>query len=219
MNIIIQIVGWIASLLVLSAFYMKTMIPLRITAICSNVAFITFAIIVIINGNIATISILILHSALLPLNIFRLVQMKKLIKKVKLAKDTRSIDYLIPYMSKEKYYENEFLFKKGDLADKIYYIKEGSVILPELQKEVPKGGILGEVGIFTPTNERACSAVCAEESEVYTIKSEKVLELYYQNPKFGFFMISSIAKLVTDKEKSQGGVYIHFDDYTALNED
>ena len=36
--------GYVASALVLAAFYMRTMIPLRIVALCSNVAFLIYGI-------------------------------------------------------------------------------------------------------------------------------------------------------------------------------
>ena len=41
---IVSIFGWIAAGLVLSSFYLKTMMPLRIVAMCSNVMFIIYAV-------------------------------------------------------------------------------------------------------------------------------------------------------------------------------
>jgi hypothetical protein len=214
---IMIIASVVASLFVFSAFFMKTMIPLRIIAICSNIAFIAYALLGLVFGVFSKVAaILILHSLLLPVNIIRLVQMKGLIKKVKLAssKGEHSMDYLVPYMKPEIFKEGDLLFKKGDFADKIFFIQSGSVVLPEVQKEVGPGAILGEVGVFAPNNKRACSAVAACEASILTIKAEKVLELYYQNPKFGFFMIRSIAKLVSENDSSKGSVIITFDDYS-----
>ena len=39
-----ELAGYTASMLVFLAFYIKTMIPLRIVGIASNVAFITYAV-------------------------------------------------------------------------------------------------------------------------------------------------------------------------------
>ena len=61
-------IGFVASALVLAAFGMKDMVKLRIVAICSNVAFITYALML----NLPPI--LILHVILLPLNSWRLAQ-------------------------------------------------------------------------------------------------------------------------------------------------
>ncbi len=66
--------GYLASFLVFSTFYTKRMIPLRLTAIASNVAFIGYA---WANG---LTPILLLHSALLPLNVLRLVERRRLKK-------------------------------------------------------------------------------------------------------------------------------------------
>jgi hypothetical protein len=64
-----DIIGYVASALVLATFSMRSMRPLRVTAIASNFAFIAYAII----GNMPPI--LILHTILLPMNVLRLSQM------------------------------------------------------------------------------------------------------------------------------------------------
>ncbi len=61
-------IGFIASALVLAAFGMKDMVNLRIVAICSNVAFIAYAVV------LHLFPILILHVVLLPLNGWRLAE-------------------------------------------------------------------------------------------------------------------------------------------------
>jgi len=61
-------IGFIASALVLAAFGMKDMVNLRIVAICSNFAFIGYALI------LHLLPILVLHIILLPLNGWRLAQ-------------------------------------------------------------------------------------------------------------------------------------------------
>lgn len=38
-----EVVGYLAAILVILTFYMKTMVPLRIVGICSNCAFIAYA--------------------------------------------------------------------------------------------------------------------------------------------------------------------------------
>jgi CRP/FNR family cyclic AMP-dependent transcriptional regulator len=75
----VQLVGYAASLLVFSTFYMKTMIPLRCIAVASNVTFLIY-------GYFAGLyPIFFLHVVLLPLNILRLYQMRKLIERVRRA--------------------------------------------------------------------------------------------------------------------------------------
>jgi len=67
--------GYVASILVFGTFYMKRMMPLRLTAIASNLAFISYA------WAYGLTPILLLHGALLPLNIIRLVELRKLTAK------------------------------------------------------------------------------------------------------------------------------------------
>ena len=59
-------IGYFASALVLAAFLMKSMTTLRVTALISNIAFIAYA----ISADMRPI--LILHSLLLPINLFRI---------------------------------------------------------------------------------------------------------------------------------------------------
>lgn len=63
-----DMLGWAACALVLATFCMRAMVPLRLTAIASNLAFIAY-------GASAGIEpVLLLHVLLLPLNTLRLAQ-------------------------------------------------------------------------------------------------------------------------------------------------
>lgn len=58
---VVEITGYVASALVLATFWMRTMIPLRIVALGSNIAFIIYGIV----GGL--VPIMVLHLTLLPL--------------------------------------------------------------------------------------------------------------------------------------------------------
>ena len=90
----IEMAGYLASALVLATFCMKTMIPLRAAAICSNFAFLVY-------GYYEDVyPVLVLHAILLPLNSWRAFQMLRLIKRVEAAsKGDLSTDWLRPFMS------------------------------------------------------------------------------------------------------------------------
>jgi hypothetical protein len=60
-------VGYTASFLVLLTFYMKRMVPLRIVALFSNIAFLTYGF------GMHLMPVALLHCALVPVNIHRLV--------------------------------------------------------------------------------------------------------------------------------------------------
>ena len=59
--------GYVASSLVFLTFYMRGMVQLRLIALCSNVAFLVYA------GWLHLAPIFMLHTALIPVNLFRLV--------------------------------------------------------------------------------------------------------------------------------------------------
>ena len=160
----VHIVGYIASLLVGITFYMKTIIPLRIFAISSNVFFITYGFF----GGLAPVFIL--HLFLFPLNIIRLTQMRRLIKDVKEAsRGTYSLESLVPYMKREPVSKDQILFEKGSTADKIYLIEKGKIMLEEINRTVKAGDLIGEIGIFSPYKERTATAKCLEDGEVLSI--------------------------------------------------
>ena len=72
-----EYVGYGASIFVALSFYMKTIIPLRLLALCSNVTFLVYGLF----GGLPPVFLL--HLFLFPLNIVRLLQMKNLIEKVR----------------------------------------------------------------------------------------------------------------------------------------
>jgi len=189
--------GYVGIILIFSALYMKTMIPLRTVMICANFAMILYGFFGKVYPN------LILHSALLPLNITLLIQMKKLIKNVREASNGDfSVEWLLPYMKKEIYSNGDYIFKIKENAEYLFFIQKGTVLLPELNKEMNEGDLIGEIGIFSPSRERTASAKCVSDATVYSIPYDKVLELYYQNPKFGFLLIQLINnRLLHDEQR------------------
>jgi hypothetical protein len=193
------ITAWVAAFLVFSSFFMRTMIPLRIVAIVSNVAFVTYALLGITYGIFDRVyPILVLHACLLPLNVLRLRQLRRLTAAVQQATHEDVLQSLIPYMKTETHPTGTVLFRQGDPADRFYMIQEGRVLFPEIEKRIGPGEVFGEVGLFAPQGVRALSAICEEACRLSVISGEKVLELYYQNPKFGLFLIRLVSGLVIE---------------------
>ena len=52
--------------------------------------------------------------------------------------------------------------------------------------------MLGEISLFAPGRERTATAVCDTDVELLAITADKVMQLYYQNPEFGFHVIRLI---------------------------
>jgi hypothetical protein len=197
----IIVAGWLAGALVFSAFFMRTMIPLRIAAVASNVAFIAYALLGLRYGIFHRLyPILVLHSTLLPLNVIRLWELKRMIATVRGSSADEAIQALIPYMKVEQHQQGDILFRRGDRADKLYVVERGSVRLSETGERISAGAVFGEIGLFAPHGVRSLTAICddGDGCRLATIGADKVLELYYQNPRFGFFLIRLISGRVLE---------------------
>ena len=190
----IELAGYVASALVFLTFYMRTMIPLRVVAILSNLAFMTYG----LAGRVYPVFIL--HAILLPMNCVRLVQMHALIKKVRDAahEDDFSMEWLVPFMRRRSAARGHVLFRRGDRADELFVVLGGSLRLVDVAVTVGPGSVLGEIGIFAPNHERMDTAICETDVDLAVIANDKVLELYHQNPQLGMYLIRLVAKRLLD---------------------
>lgn len=89
-----------------------------------------------------------------------------------------SFNWPAPFMKKEIFKKGDIIFRLGDKADKMFYIKTGALKLVEINKVVKEGQVIGEMGIFSPSKQRMSTAVCEDDLEVYTLGKEDVVELF-----------------------------------------
>ena len=72
---------------------------------------------------------------------------------------------------------------------------------------------MGELGFITPNNKRTQTVECIESGEVLTITYDRLLEIYFENPEFGYYflrlasdrLIQNIARLegIIEQNKAQ----------------
>ena len=180
----VQVVGFIAAGLVIATLSMRTMVPLRIVGLCSNVAFVSYGIL------FHSYPTIVLHSILFPLNIYRLREMLNLIKQVENAsRGDLSMDWIKPFMHQRAINAGEILFRKGDEADSLFYVISGRLHLQEIDVDVTPGMLIGELGMLAPARTRTQTLACTESGTMLEISYHKIEELYYQNPKFGFYFL------------------------------
>jgi len=198
-----QFVAWVAAIMVFLSFFMKTIVPLRTIAIGSNIVFIAYALLGLHYGVFdKVLPIFVLHLLLLPLNILRLRQVKQTMREVKrLANGRPSLEFLIPYTNQVAMPKGQTIFRQGDKAEQVFLIKSGTVEFPELGKSIGAGEIFGEIGVFAEDAKRTASAVCKEDCEFYCISGDKVIELFYQQPQFGFFIARALSSYLTNGGK------------------
>jgi CRP/FNR family cyclic AMP-dependent transcriptional regulator len=141
----VTLVGYLAAALLIATLSMRTMVPLRIIGICSNVAFITYG---VMFGSYPTI---VLHGILFPLNIYRLREMLTLIE---------SMDWLKPFMHKRAITAGEVLFRKGNESDRMFFVVSQRLHLQEIDIDVSPGAVVGELGMLAPARARTQTLVC-----------------------------------------------------------
>src|SRR6201989_606280 len=65
----------------------------------------------------------------------------------------------------------------------------GKFLVKEISVELPPGQLTGELGFLSPDNRRTATVECIEDGHVLTITYEKLLEIYFQNPQFGYYFL------------------------------
>jgi len=162
----------------------RTIVPLRVIGIISMVFFIAYG---ALAGAVATFLLYLLS---LPINVIRLRQMLTLVKKARLsAQGDLSMDWLRPFMTPRKYKKGDILFNKGDIAKEMFYTISGNFLIKEIGIELPPGRVLGELGFIDPNNKRTATVESLENGEVLSITYDRLLELYFQNPEFGYYFL------------------------------
>jgi hypothetical protein len=184
---------------------MRTIVPLRIAAIISDVFFIGYGVLA------NSITTFVLYGLLLPINGVRLYQMVKLVRKARVsAQGDLSIDWLRPFMSRRKYSKGDVLFRKGDLANEMFLTVTGKFLVTEIGVELSAGRLVGELGFLSTDNRRTQTVECLAGGEVLTMTYDKLLQLYFQNPEFGYFFLRlSSERLLQNIARLEGIIERH----------
>lgn len=202
-----QVTGYLALLLCIVAFAPKTILRVRSAGIGAGASMALY-------GAIASnIPVVICGALIAFINVLRFVEMRRLVTAVRLAGGGRpTVDWLLPYMRPLEVPEGHVLFAKGDKADALYFMSAGRVRIEELATEVTRGNIFGEVGIFSADERRTVTARCIEPCSLLVMTAEKLRELYYQNPKFGFYLVglaaARLAEKTRDRKKQSAGTIV-----------
>ncbi|HJP21222.1 MAG TPA: cyclic nucleotide-binding domain-containing protein [Alphaproteobacteria bacterium] len=185
----VDLIGYFGGGITLWGIYQKTMIPLRVGAVIGNLGFIGFG---LLAGSYPT---LVLHAVLLPLNGYRLYQMMRLVRDIRdSAGQDNSLEPLLPFMQRVREEAGTVLFRKDDAPDRMIVIHSGSIVLEEIDVHCGPGDVLGEIAAFTPDNRRTCTAVCETECELFTLSNDAMVQLFYQNPRFGMFLVRVVVQ-------------------------
>ena len=186
------ILTYAALALLVVAFWFPTIIWLRMVAIAASAV---IAVHGLLAGDYLAAA---LGVALIGVNAWRLIEMRRLVSVTREATASSgapiTLDWLLPYMRPLALPKDTIVFHKGAAADAMYFVSHGRVRFEELGVEMGKGALFGEIGIFSHDKLRTATAKCMEDCSLLQISAEKVRELYYQNPDFGFFIVGLITR-------------------------
>jgi CRP-like cAMP-binding protein len=175
------------------------MMPLRIVALAANVFLVAYA---VINHSWPTMA---LYLAMIPINIKKVREIRSLVAAMATARaDTPLSEWLLPHMTRREAKAGEVLWHKGDVATEMVYVHTGELQLLEHGTTLGPGALVGEIGLFAPDNRRTGSVSCRTDCTLYTLSSEGVAKLYFQNPKLGFHVMRLVVeRLRNDADRAQ----------------
>ena len=207
-----NLLGLIGAIFYVASMTLRTMIPLRIAAIISNILFMGYGLMA------KALPTFFMYAVLLPINCFRLYQIQQLVKRVKIASQgDLDMEWLKPFMTKKNFKAGDVLFNKGDVANAMYYTVTGKFLVKEFGVELPPGRVMGELGFLAPDNKRTATVECIEDGQVLFIIYDKVRELYFQDPDFGFYLLKltserllqNIARLESEVDTHKARIQAH----------
>jgi CRP/FNR family cyclic AMP-dependent transcriptional regulator len=191
--------GFIGAALMVASYMMKSMLPLRLTALAACIFFFAY-------GWITwAVPSLVLYGLLIPINIKKALHVHHLVKAIERARaDTPLADWLLPHMTQRKVPAGTVLWNKGDRAHEMVYVESGMIRLVEHGNLLGPGTLVGEIGMLSPDNVRTLSIVTETDCVLYALSSEEMVALYYQNPKLGFHVMRLVVqRLLQDAEKAR----------------
>jgi CRP/FNR family transcriptional regulator, cyclic AMP receptor protein len=187
-----MIIGYIASILVLGAFSMRTMLPLRMVAVASNFALIAYSVLE------QYYLVLGLQLIVLPLNLWRLIEILRLIRSLRGTIDETTVFHaLLPFGERIAVRGGELVIRKGDPSDALYLVMGGSLFVQEANAELGPGSIVGEIGVMSSEQLRTATVIAKTDCMLARVSAEEFQRVYYTNPAVGLSLIRLIIDRLT----------------------
>ena len=191
-------IGYLASALVLCTFLTRTMMPLRVIALGSNLAFIAYG------ALLHLYPVLVLHVVLLPINAWRLREIFQLVKSVQdTADDSKVFKALVPFAKRMTVPRGEVLIRKGDPSDALYLVLNGQLWVEEAETEIGPGSIVGEMGVLSRTHRRTATVDARTDCELGRVSAADFQRVYFADPTLGLSLIRLIIDRLTREVEAQ----------------
>ena len=194
----VDYIGYLASVMVLCTFCARTMIPLRVIALGSNVAFLAYG------GLLHLYPVLLLHAVLMPVNAWRLTEILRLRGHVRESKGGNAVfTALLPFATRLTVAQGEVVIRKGEPADCLYLVFEGALWVADAQVELGPGTIVGEMGVLSDTHLRTATVTAKKDSALGRVSMQDFDRVYFTNPSLGLSLIRLIIKRLAEEVETR----------------
>jgi hypothetical protein len=190
------LLAYVASALTVGSLGMKTMLPLRIFALFGNVIFIAYGVF----EHLYFVTLL--NLVILPVNAWRLVEIKRLIRNVRdAANENHVFDALMPFARRLTPKTGEVIIRKGEPSDSLYLVLEGSLWVEEAKTELGAGTVVGEIGVLSGTRKRTATVVARTDCVLARVSADDFQQVYFTHPSVGLSLVRLVIdRLVEQKE-------------------
>jgi CRP-like cAMP-binding protein len=104
-------------------------------------------------------------------------------------------------MKKRSLSAGEFLIRKGEQADRLYYLSNGEIEITDYGKKLGPGAIVGEIGVFASQQKRSATIACITDCSVYELTEGMAKQLYLQDRLFGFWILRLIINRLLENNR------------------
>jgi hypothetical protein len=190
--------AYVASALTVGSLGMKTMLPLRIFALVGNVIFVAY-------GMLEHLwFVLLLNLVIVPVNVWRLVEIKRLIQNVRdAANENHVFDALMPFARRLTPKRGEMIIRKGDPSDSLYLVLEGSLWVEEAKAELGAGTVVGEIGVLSGTRKRTATVTAKTDCVLARVSADDFQQVYFTHPSVGLSLVRLVIDRLVEQQENE----------------
>ncbi len=105
-------------------------------------------------------------------------------------------------MTRRNLVAGETLVRKGDKADRVYYLADGELEITDFNKMLKPGAVVGEIGVCASKQVRTATVVCRTDCNLFELTEHQAKQLYFRDRSFGFAVLQLIiTRLMENNER------------------
>ena len=128
-----------------------------------------------------------MHLILLPLNLSRIRQLRRLVSIAdRVDHESFPAAEILPHGKLVTFPAGRTVFSAGDHADAFYFLVSGEATVEESGFAIGEGELFGEIGLFSDERQRTATVVCAAEVEAVEISRRDLWRIFRRDPAASF---------------------------------